>query len=980
VLRTVKEIELPFLGTANGMRKRVPRVDESMVEVLMSALRSLSRPERVRVALAIIAGLVDGSLICLRAAHAETIKQRPCDIYAAANTPCVAAHSTVRSLYAKYAGALYQVKRASDSATQDIGLLPDGYANAAAQDAFCKNTTCIITKIYDQSPRHNALAISDGGHYKGLGPNGSDLGASADVLPVTAGGHEVYGVSISPGMGYRNNRTSGVAVRGEPEGMYMVSSGTHYNSGCCFDYGNAETSGNDTGAGHMDAVNVSRDLEWSDCRNGPAEPGVQADLENGIFHWDKRSCNPASNVSGRPRPFISAWLKNNGQTSFALKWGDAQVGRLNTIYSGGLPAGYAPMRQEGAILLGVGGDNSHASAGSFFEGAMTAGFPTDNADNAVQADIVAVGYGGPAGIMGTLEPGSEISLRATTACCTGDYIRNQNGDAVIAPIASSSLEQDKGDATWIVRRGLGDNACVSLESSTHPGDFLRRQNLALRAQPFDGTAQNRSDATFCPQPGKNGKGRSFQSANEPTKYIRHYYGKVYIAGDGGADPWDAAAHWSDYVSFIVSPPLTARTTSDAGGAALDPPASSAPLEFGVDRSSMATQWTLAWPQEPKVSPFLGADYNKPGNFEARRVAVMDGIARIHAAWFRVGFGGSPQAIDLLKLVHARGMKMLAIVGHATSDYPPGAYKARSGCQWGTYPLSKIDIAAYQKRLEGALAAVRTAGETVDAFEIGNELDLYCNDADNPTGAEWAKHQWQWFLSPVQVQAFVRGYAPFLAASVASIRMYFPQAPIITYGNSLPASAPLIEALAKVQGRDGKVTDYTKLVDGYGSHLYPMSATTFNMVRDATNSLRYEAAHYPQVNRKPIWITEWNPAGSSWWNGQPWYFQYDAHGQPGGDLNKTDARGVYKAMDQTDAVHAFNHDVVEALRSSATAPVNISYVFYYSYDSGGPSPKCDHVKYSWPTSLPAGFCIDGMIDPSTGDLVPGMAAAVAGAAR
>ena len=40
----------------------------------------------------------------------------------------------------------------------------------------------------------------------------------------------------------------------------------------------------------------------------------------------------------------------------------------------------------------------------------------------------------------------------------------------------------------------------------------------------------------------------------------------------------------------------------------------APVEFGVDRSNMGTQWTLAWPQEPKVSPFLTSDYNKPGNF------------------------------------------------------------------------------------------------------------------------------------------------------------------------------------------------------------------------------------------------------------------------------------------------------------------------------------------------------------------------------
>ena len=38
----------------------------------------------------------------------------PCDLYAAGNTPCVAAHSTVRALYGTYGGPLYQVRRASD--------------------------------------------------------------------------------------------------------------------------------------------------------------------------------------------------------------------------------------------------------------------------------------------------------------------------------------------------------------------------------------------------------------------------------------------------------------------------------------------------------------------------------------------------------------------------------------------------------------------------------------------------------------------------------------------------------------------------------------------------------------------------------------------------------------------------------------------------------------------------------------------------
>jgi hypothetical protein len=102
------------------------------------------------------------------------------------------------------------------------------------------------------------------------------------------------------------------------------------------------------------------------------------------------------------------------------------------------------------------------------------------------------------------------------------------------------------------------------------------------------------------------------------------------------------------------------------------------LEFAIDRSDMASQWTLAWPQEPDASPFLKTEYSQPGNFEARRVAVLDGIARMHVQWFRDGFGkGSPDLfVGMLKLVHARGMKMLTVFGPTASDYPPSAYVSK----------------------------------------------------------------------------------------------------------------------------------------------------------------------------------------------------------------------------------------------------------------------------------------------------------------
>ncbi len=312
----------------------------------------------------------------------------PCDIYGAAGTACVAAHSTTRALFGTYSGNLYQVKRASDGATTNIGTLAaGGYANAAAQDAFCTGTSCTITIIYDQTSRHNDLTISPGG---GAAPN-PDVGAVANALPVTAGGNRVYGVYVTPGTGYRNLHATGTAVNGQPEGMYMVTSSTHVNNGCCFDYGNTEQPlANDTGNGHMDAVYFGLRCEHAPCSG--SGPWIAADLENGLFQGN------GSNTGNQTItfPVVTAMLKNNGQTTFTLKTGNAQSGGLTTQYSGTLPngsyTGYIPMHQEGGIVLGVGGDNSNWSAGSFLEGVMTAGYPTDAAENSVQANIVSVGY------------------------------------------------------------------------------------------------------------------------------------------------------------------------------------------------------------------------------------------------------------------------------------------------------------------------------------------------------------------------------------------------------------------------------------------------------------------------------------------------------------------------------------------------------------------------------------------------------------
>merc|ERR1712146_870002 len=109
-------------------------------------------------------------------------------------------------------------------------------------------------------------------------------------------------------------------------------------------------------------------------------PWVGADLEAGMYYGGGLN---GTNLQNKPlkHDFVSLMLK--GRTDgFALKGGDATHGRFATMYDGVRPIrpnqkgkknhGYQPMKKE--------------------EGFMTTGATSDATDEAVQANIVAVGY------------------------------------------------------------------------------------------------------------------------------------------------------------------------------------------------------------------------------------------------------------------------------------------------------------------------------------------------------------------------------------------------------------------------------------------------------------------------------------------------------------------------------------------------------------------------------------------------------------
>ena len=489
----------------------------------------------------------------------------PCDIYAAANMPCVAAHSSTRALYASYNGPLYQVLRQSDSKTLDIGVVqpvaspvPDagGYADAAAQDAFCANTHCWISIVYDQSPKHNDLIQAPRGGFSGPAMGGFNNLPVADMAPVTIMGHKAYGVFIAPGMGLRQNNAKGTAVDDQAEGQYWVINGKHFNSGCCFDYGNAEIDIRDDDNGTMETTYFGDATPW--YHGNPPGPWVMTDQENnlvGCVNADgTKLCANLPNITWR---FVTAMAKGEPHHWTSLG-GDAQRGPLQVMFNGPrVNSTYDPMRKQGAILLGNGGDNSVGSQGTFYEGAMTAAgtFPTDATDQLVQTNVVAAKYDvprlslapasattTPPGLQ-TFSPKSSQDTTLSFTNTTGESVSGLKLSLTVpngwAAVASGSNESSK---TFTETIAPGANASATFKVTSGPaafnGDLVGNAswtNSTNAAKRSETTAQKVRNVS----PIKINELRASTPGNQTNSFI-----ELYNAGSSDVDlsNWTVTQH------------------------------------------------------------------------------------------------------------------------------------------------------------------------------------------------------------------------------------------------------------------------------------------------------------------------------------------------------------------------------------------------------------------------------------------------------
>jgi hypothetical protein len=333
----------------------------------------------------------------------------PCDIYAVAATPCAAAYSTIRALSKSYQGPLYQVRNNSSSMntgtggmTMDIGMTADGFADSAAQDNFCAGTICTFSLLYDQSGNGNHLKVApagspDAGTYAAQ----PDFESNATAGALTVGGHAVYSLYMAQREGYRLSAAGeGMPKGSAAQGIYMLADGTHAGSQCCWEFGNVSI---DPLTFHGSNTLFLGQAFWG--KGAGNAPWFGADFQTGIWmggsiagdpgwgHIENANQAPANpnNPSMKVVKYALGFLKTS--TNYALQMANLMTAStLTTAYDGPFPTGVVNDK-EGAIVLGVGSDNSNSSWGTFYEGAIVAGYPAAATELAVMQNLKAVGYG-----------------------------------------------------------------------------------------------------------------------------------------------------------------------------------------------------------------------------------------------------------------------------------------------------------------------------------------------------------------------------------------------------------------------------------------------------------------------------------------------------------------------------------------------------------------------------------------------------------
>ncbi|MGW5531988.1 AbfB domain-containing protein [Streptomyces xanthochromogenes] len=151
------------------------------------------------------------------------------------------------------------------------------------------------------------------------------------------------------------------------------------------------------------------------------------------------------------------------------------------------------------------------------------------------------------------------SLQPASGKPNGFFVRQSRidaGEAFLAPVASNGNQADREDATWVVVPSLAKKAdCYSFESARDRGSYLTLKGLRVVTAAHDGSNASAQDATWCAHPGHSGSGKSFESASQPDRWLRQFWGDLYAAGKDGKNRFDGGKDFAQDTTWKMSTPL-----------------------------------------------------------------------------------------------------------------------------------------------------------------------------------------------------------------------------------------------------------------------------------------------------------------------------------------------------------------------------------------------------------------------------------------
>jgi len=310
----------------------------------------------------------------------------------------------VRALTKNYTGPMYQIRTGSSASNtgsggtlKDIPMLADGYPDTAMQDSLCSGTICTVALLYDQTGNGNHLPVAKAGLTNGGANAGmDDFESSATKGMLMINGHKVYSLYMAAREGYRIMKVGNKVPTGSAsQGIYELADGNHSGTQCCWDFGNVTT--NPKTYADMNTLFFGTAFWGKGAGSGP---WMMADFEAGVWAGGAKigdpgwgglnDAHPANNNNPSLKVNFAFGILKTSTSQWSLRMADLSTATsLTTGWVGGMPK---QISNAGAIVLGVGGDNSNNSWGTFYEGAIVSGYPSDATDLAVYQNVKAAGY------------------------------------------------------------------------------------------------------------------------------------------------------------------------------------------------------------------------------------------------------------------------------------------------------------------------------------------------------------------------------------------------------------------------------------------------------------------------------------------------------------------------------------------------------------------------------------------------------------